>query len=137
MIILKDFLKMNSIVLLCFVLIPVEPVKAEYINIGTFKITHYCKCRKCSGHWGTQTASGKKAKVKRTIAVDPKIIPLGSKVKIDGKVYIAEDVGGLVKGRVIDIYVKDHKTTIKKGVKYKKVKIWHKKKFSKTKSKIG
>lgn len=135
MIILKDFLKMNRLFVLvaCIVMLPSRPVQAKYVNLGTFKITHYCKCKKCSGTWGTQTASGRKAKVKRTIAVDRKIIPLGSKVNIDGKVYIAEDVGGLVKGRVIDIYVKDHKTTIKKGVKYKKVMIWQQKKHLKTK----
>lgn len=121
------------ILVVCLVILPSQPVQAKYVDLGNFKITHYCKCKKCSGNWGTQTASGRKAKVKRTIAVDRKIIPLGSKVKIDGKVYIAEDVGGLVKGRVIDIYVKDHKTTIKKGVKYKKVMIWQQKKHLKTK----
>ncbi|MFR1857426.1 3D domain-containing protein [[Clostridium] innocuum] len=38
------------------------------------------------------------------MAVDPDVIPLGSKVLIDGHVYVAEDVGGAVKGNVIDIY---------------------------------
>lgn len=38
------------------------------------------------------------------IAVDPNVIPLGSKVLIDGHEYIAEDIGGAVKGEVIDIY---------------------------------
>ncbi|NLY43124.1 MAG: hypothetical protein GX066_03955 [Clostridiaceae bacterium] len=58
------------------------------------------------------TYTGTKATVGRTIAVDPKVIPLGSRVKItfpekyrhmDG-IYIAEDTGSLVKGNHIDIF---------------------------------
>lgn len=39
-----------------------------------------------------------------TIAVDPSVIPPGSVVLINGHEYIAEDIGGAVKGNVIDIY---------------------------------
>lgn len=51
-----------------------------------------------------------------TIAVDPNVIPIGSKVlilfeepyykKYNG-VYTARDVGGLVKGRKIDLFMGD------------------------------
>lgn len=40
--------------------------------LGKYKLTAYCGCRKCSGKWGARTASGKKAKQGRTIAVDKK-----------------------------------------------------------------
>lgn len=69
------------------------------------------------------TASGKKAKVRHTIAVDPRIIPLGSKVKIKGRWYTAEDKGGLIKGNRIDIFMNSHKETVKFGVKRLRVKI--------------
>ena len=40
-----------------------------------------------------------------TIAVDPTVIPLGSKVYVDGYGYaIAEDIGGAIKGNHIDLY---------------------------------
>ncbi|WP_416328720.1 3D domain-containing protein [[Clostridium] innocuum] len=39
-----------------------------------------------------------------TIAVDPSVISPGSAVLINGHEYIAEDIGGAVKGNVIDIY---------------------------------
>lgn len=53
----------------------------------------------------------------RTIAVDPKIIPLGSKVKFSDKVYIAEDTGGAIKGKRIDLFVGSHSEAMKFGKK--------------------
>ena len=70
-----------------------------------------------SGKWGTRTASGKKAKQGRTIAVDRRKIKLGTKVKIKGKTYVAEDVGGGVKGKHIDVFFSSHKQTMKFGKK--------------------
>ena len=63
------------------------------------------------------TASGKKAKQGRTIAVDKRKIKLGSKVQINGKTYVAEDVGGGVKGKHIDVFFKSHKQTKRFGKK--------------------
>ena len=44
----------------------------EVQYLGKYKLTAYCGCKKCSGKWGTRTASGKKAKQGRTIAVEKK-----------------------------------------------------------------
>lgn len=63
------------------------------------------------------TSSGTKAKVGRTIAVDPDVIPLGSRVRItfpekysylDG-IYIAEDTGRLIKGNRVDVFFGEDK----------------------------
>ncbi|MCI5622790.1 MULTISPECIES: 3D domain-containing protein [Anaerostipes] len=101
--------------------------KAKEVQyLGKYKLTAYCGCKKCSGKWGNRTASGKKAKQGRTIAVDRKKIKLGTKVRINGKTYVAEDVGGGVKGKHIDIYFKSHSQTKrfgkKTGVKVYKIK---------------
>ena len=85
--------------------------------LGKYKLTAYCGWKKCSGKWGTRTASGKKAKQGRTIAVDKKKIKLGSKIKINGKTYVAEDVGSGVKGKHIDVFFKSHKQTMRFGKK--------------------
>ena len=54
---------------------------------------------------GGRTAMGTKARVGE-IAVDPRVIPLGSKVYIEGVgARIAEDTGGNIKGNTIDIYM--------------------------------
>ena len=56
-------------------------------------------------HTGRTTATGTWPVVGRTIAVDPRVIPLGSHVLINGVEYIAEDTGGFIKGRRIDIFM--------------------------------
>ena len=42
-----------------------------------------------------------------TVAVDPRVIPLGSRLLIegfDGMVFVTEDTGGAVRGNVIDVW---------------------------------
>lgn len=100
--------------------------KKNYTTLRV-KTTAYCNCRSCCGSWaGGPTASGKMPKEGRTIAVDKNVIPLGTKVEIDGKIYIAEDTGGSVKGNWIDIYFEKHSDTNKYGVQYKTVKVYKK-----------
>ena len=89
----------------------------ELCYLGVFTVTHYCVCEKCCGKWADgMTASGTKATPGRTIAVDKQIIPLGSMVVIDGKQYVAEDVGGAIKGERIDLLVADHEEALEKGI---------------------
>ena len=64
------------------------------------------------------TFSGKKATEGRTIAVDPKVIPLGTTVYIEGIGYrTAEDTGSAIKGNRIDVFMNDVKEALKFGVK--------------------
>lgn len=72
--------------------------------------------------YGTTTASGTHVGEGRTIAVDPRLIPLGSKVKIVcpsypsiNGVYTAEDTGRLIKGNIIDVYMASHSKAIDFG----------------------
>lgn len=92
-------------------------------DLGSFKVTAYCHCVRCCGKSDGITASGTKVKEGRTIAVDPDVIPLGSKVELNGNTYIAEDVGGAVKGNKIDLYFDTHEEALIWGVQYKNVKL--------------
>lgn len=64
------------------------------------------------------TRSGTKAVEGQTVAVDPKLIPLGSWVYIDGiGLRRAEDTGGAVKGKKIDLYFEDSEQAKQFGTK--------------------
>lgn len=93
---------------------------AELRSLGKFKITWYCPCRKCSGKWGYQTSSGAKCTEGRTVAVDKRVIKEGTHLLINGHEYIAEDTGGGVKGKHIDIFNESHSTCLDRehGEKY-------------------
>lgn len=94
-----------------------ESVAANGKAMGEFKLTFYCACRSCSGGYGAGTATGTRCTEGRTIAVDPRVIPLGSKVYIEGfGDFIAEDTGGAIKGNKIDIYLNDHDRCYALGV---------------------
>lgn len=87
------------------------------VSLGTFKITHYCPCAICNGSYaGKPTALGTTLTPYRTIAVDPRVIPLGTHVIINGQEYIAEDTGGAIKGNRIDLCVATHSEALAKGV---------------------
>lgn len=78
------------------------------------KATAYTAAASENGKWGAVDYFGNKLKV-GTIAVDPAMIPLGSKVYITGYQYpglpeggmvaTATDMGGSIKGNRIDIFV--------------------------------
>jgi len=78
-----------------------------YREVLDFQATaYYCP----NPDWWNTTYTGTEAKV-GTVAVDPNFIPLGTKMYIvstDGSyVYgycVAEDIGGAIKGRIVDLY---------------------------------
>ena len=94
---------------------PSAPGSQALIPLGVFKTTAYCPCRACSEGWGRHTCTGAIATAGHTIAVDPRVIPYGSKVMINGVVYTAEDRGGAVKGNHIDIFFNTHAETRQHG----------------------
>lgn len=86
-------------------------------------ITAYCPCEKCCGKNNGITASGTKAKQGRTVAVDPRYIPYGTEIIIDGQTYIAEDCGGAIKGDRIDLFFDSHSEAVSFGKQTKIVRI--------------
>lgn len=93
-------------------------ITQNFKNLGSFRLSFYCSCEKCCGAYATGlTKSGTTVTEGRTIAVDPKVIPLGSRVYIDGYgVFIAEDVGSAIKENKIDIAVGNHEQALKLGI---------------------
>lgn len=117
-------LKTNEIVTVAQAEIETEPVteKIEKVALGEFRVTAYCPCSACCGQWADGiTYTGVTAKENHTIAVDPDVIPLGSVVEVDGIRFVAEDIGGAIKGNKLDIYFDSHQDAINWGVQSKDV----------------
>ena len=83
-----------------------DAIKQNARSMGQFKLTFYCPCATCNGAVGVPTASGTSLVEGRTIAVDSSVIPLGSRVYIEGYgLFIAEDTGSAIKNNKIDVLV--------------------------------
>jgi 3D (Asp-Asp-Asp) domain-containing protein len=90
----------------------------------TVKATAYtASCQGCSGI--TKTGINiKENPDKKVIAVDPSVIPLGSKVYVEGfGEATAEDTGSAIKGKRIDIFIPSEQDALDFGVKKLKVTI--------------
>lgn len=104
----------------------------RYKQVLDMRATAYTASFKDTGkhsdhpHFGI-TFTGVKAK-KGIIAVDPKVIPLGTRVYVEGVgntpdygYALAADTGGAIKGNLIDLYVDTQKESDSWGVKKVKV----------------
>ena len=110
-----------------------EETAAEYVSAGTFTLTAYCSCEKCCGIWAQNrpkdengndivyTATGAIAEQGKTIAVDPRVIPYGTTVLINGQEYTAQDCGGAIKENKIDVYFNNHADAVKFGVQHHEI----------------
>ena len=101
-------------------IVEVEPLKLR--KIGEFLLTSYCPCSICCGEWGGSPV-GKTGAIGVgeyegiSVAVDPTVIPYGSKLYIDGVgVCIASDCGGGIKENRIDVYCEDHNKALQYGI---------------------
>ena len=82
----------------------------------TVKATAYTAyCEGCSGITSTGLNLKKNPSLK-VIAVDPKVIPLGKKVHVEGYgEAIAGDKGGAIKGNKIDVFIPSKKQSYELG----------------------
>lgn len=94
-------------------------IKNNFKKLGNYRLSFYCPCATCNGRSDAKTKIGTKMAEGRTIAVDSRVIPLGSRVYIDGYgVFIAEDTGGAIKGNRIDVCVANHSRAYQFGIDY-------------------
>lgn len=96
------------------------PSKKEFYVQAT---AYTAYCNGCSG----KTATGINLRSnpdQKVIAVDPKVIPLGSKVWVEGYGYaVAADTGSAIKGNKIDLFISDKETVDNYGRKTVLIKI--------------
>lgn len=98
--------------------------RSDWEELGTWKITHYCPCKKCSGPWGHKTSSG--ATCEEGVTAACAILPPGTVVMIEGYgERIIQDTGAGVRNEHIDLFYESHKECLDRGIQYRKV--WVKK----------
>lgn len=112
-------------------------VPEEYESVLSMNATAYCLCKKCCGkteahpQYGV-TASGYKITPgtnEKVIAVDTSVIPLGTKVYVEGLngansygYAVAADTGSAIKNMKIDLYMDSHADALRWG--FKKVNVY-------------
>lgn len=111
----KDYITSGSKKLADMIAKETKPVVS---NNETYKATYAMQATAYTG--GTLTALGLKPvrdpSGLSTIAVDPSVIPLGSKVYIPGYGYaISSDTGSAIKGNIIDLYLNSEDECINWG----------------------
>lgn len=107
---------------------PSRGVNIRYSNIMKMRATaytaDYASTGKGPGDYGYGiTATGTVARRNNggysSIAVDPRVIPLGTKLYVEGYGYaIAEDTGGAIKGDKIDVFFDGNNEVYNWGVKW-------------------
>jgi 3D (Asp-Asp-Asp) domain-containing protein len=95
-----------------------DPSSNGYEYIGTYLTTGYCACAQRCGKSNGITASGSIATANHTIAADTSVLPFGTQVVINGKVYTVEDRGSAIRGGRIDIYFSTHQEALNYGKRY-------------------
>lgn len=94
---------------------------AETLTVSATAYT--ADCEGCSGVTATGIDLNENPNQK-VIAVDPKVIPLGSTVYVEGYgKAIAGDTGGAIKGKKIDLFMSSEKQALKWGRQQVEVKI--------------
>ena len=88
--------------------------------LGTFKCTYYTGA---ADEGGNITTLGTPVTPWYTVAVDPRVIPLGSKIRIEGYdgIFYCADTGSAIKGSILDIAVGSKSEASNLGVQYHKV----------------
>lgn len=107
--------------------VPVSKAESKEASVAkefTMTATAYtASCAGCSGI----TATGINLKAnpnQKVISVDPNVIPLGSRVWVEGYgEAIAGDTGGAIKGNKIDIFIPSKQDALNWGRKTVKVKV--------------
>ena len=91
------------------------PEESPYY-LGEFQVTGYCSCTICCGEKEERlTKSETVPRASHTIAADPSVIPLGTRIVIDDVIYTVEDTGKAVRGMRLDIFFDSHEEAVQYG----------------------
>ena len=92
-------------------------------NAGRHRITHYCPLECCNGNGNAwKTASGAPMVIGKTVAASSREFPFGTRLLINGNIYVVEDRG--VGRGCIDILVESDRVADRLGLYYTTIHVW-------------
>lgn len=93
-------------------------------NVLTMLASGYCGCYQCTHPYDGKTTYTGIPVARGIVAVDPNVIPMGTKLYVEGYgEALAADQGGAIKGNRIDLYFDTHQQALNWGLKNVKVTI--------------
>lgn len=94
--------------------------QADGVCLGTFRLSYYTGA---ADEGGNITALGTPVSPWYTVAVDPNVIPLGSKIRIEGYsgIFYCADTGSAIKNNRLDVAVSSKSEANALGIQYRKV----------------
>lgn len=102
---------------------PMEEMLPQVTYAGEYTIVAYCAEQYphiCGGN--PTTKSGEPVTPGVTVAADPAVLPLGTRIYIDGiGERVVQDTGGAIRGHKIDLAVENHQEAVEWGVHHKGV----------------
>lgn len=102
---------------------PMAEVVPKMTYAGEYTIVAYCAEQYphiCGGN--PTTKSGEPVTPGVTVAADPDVLPLGTRVYIDGiGERVVQDTGGAIQGRKVDLAVESHQEAVEFGCKTAKI----------------
>lgn len=121
----------SSLLILCWIG-GTGAAKRNYTHMRVLA-SGYCPCTTCCGHLSPGITKTGRSASKAGIATQDSVIPTGSRVDIPldsyynrGRWILADDVGGAIKGRRIDIRFKTHQEAKKFGKRWMVIRVWEK-----------
>lgn len=105
---------------------PEDSYNARYYteeSLGTFYVTAYCDCARCCTYANQPTASGVycHSGYITTCASDTSVLPFGTIILVDGRLYVCEDTGSAVIGNHVDLYFDSHDEVESYGSNYQEI----------------
>lgn len=101
----------------------VEPVPSgHWESAGRHRMTHYCPLGCCNPGNAWKTASGAPMVFGRTVAASAREFPFGTRLLINGQIYVVEDRG--VPRGTIDILTPTHGEALDRGKFWTDIHVW-------------
>ena len=92
-----------------------------------FSVSAYCPDARCTGRYADGiTKAGTRAVESWTVAADPRVLPIGSLIHVEGVgERMVQDIGGAIQNLRLDLYMESHAKALVWGRQQRRVTVLH------------